>query len=801
MFKNYLLLAARNLKHKKVFSFINIFGLALGISLCLLIITILKDQFSFDRIHPDADRIFRVNTEAIRKNGSTEGYASSPLALAKTIENKYAYIEKSVPLVRALNGEAEAGGKQLPVSCFLTTPEFFDIFGYTLLYGDKSSALKDINTIVLTENTAELFFGRKNPVGETLAFRGIGNFRITGVIKKPSGKTHLEFDALASYNSLPALVQGGSFTVREDDWLNYYMNYTYVKLTRKNDAAAFEKELTAIAKDKYAKLELENRDKGYRFYLQPLGKIVPGPMLSNNMGRALPLPLLLFLVGLALAVIISAGFNYNSLSLANSLSRAKEIGVRKATGAKRKQLVFQFLTEAVFTSLVAMVLAIIIYEFILKPGFYNLRVIQAMDISLDGDIALYILFAIFSIVVGLASGLLPALFISAMNPVKALKDFSGKAMVPKLGFRRILLVVQFSAALLFVIAMINMYRQINFVMNAEYGFNKEDIVTIDLQGNSYDKVKQALEGYSGVELVSGISHPIGTWRDRAVDVRIKPEDEEITVRDYTIDENFLKNLKLVPIAGKNFNSGLPANREINAIVNETFLKRFNLGTPAEAIGKTMFVNDSTRLEISGVLKDFHYKPFVYNIEPLLLRYQRNDLSVAYVSISHENPPATIAQLKKIWSTIDKTHEFTYSFFKDDLQNTYTEMKDISRMVGVVAFMALVVACLGLLGLVIFIIHRQVKEIGIRKILGASTSQIIVYLSTNFMKLLLLACAIGLPLGIVCSYFMLNTFAFRINPVPGYIAGVLTLLAIALTTIGIKISQAATANPVNSLRTE
>lgn len=801
MFKINIILAWRNLKHKKAFSFINIFGLALGISVCLLIITILKDQYSFDKFHPDASRIYRINTEAIRKNGSIEAYASSPLALAKAIENKYSYIEKTVPLVRAMNGDAIARGKQLPVEGFITSPEFFDVFGYTLLYGDKATALKDINTIVLTENTAARFFGKNNPVGETIDFRGFGIFRITGVIRKPAGKTHLEFDALASYSSLPVMMESGSVSVREDDWKDYYMNYTYVKLKENQETATFEKALAVMAKDRYTKLELESRDKGYRFYLQPLRKIVPGPMLSNNMGRALPLPLLLFLLGLALIVIVSAGFNYNSLSLANSLSRAKEIGVRKATGAKRKQLVFQFLTEAVFISLISMVFAIAIYELVLKPGFYKLSVIQTMDISLDGDLLLYGLFTIFSISVGLVSGIVPALYISAMNPVKALKDLSGKSMVPKLGFRRVLLVVQFSAALLFVIAMINMYRQINYVLNAEYGFNREDIVNINLQGNSYDKVKLALEKYSGVEQVSGISHPIGTWRDRAVDIRIKPEDEKVTVRDYTIDENFLQILGIKPIAGKYFTASLPANREIYAMVNETFLKKFNLGSPTEAIGKTILVEDSTQLEISGVLKDFHYKPFVYNIEPLLMRYKRNDIGNAYVKIRHDNPPATIAQLKKIWTSIDNSHEFSYTFFKDELQNTYTEMQDISRMVAVIAFMALVVACLGLLGLVIFIMHRQLKEIGIRKILGASTSQIMFYLSRNFMKLLLISCLIGLPLGVICSYFILNTFAFRINPIPGYIAGVLALLIISLTTIGIKISRAASANPVNSLRTE
>ena len=801
MLKNYIIIAARNLKYNKAFSIINILGLALGMSLCMLIITIVKDQFSFDKFHPDPERIFRINTSVIRKSGGTEDYASSPLAVAKAIENKYTYIETTVPLVRTLNGDAEADAKHLTIFGFFTGQEFFRVFGFTFLYGDSAKALTEINTVVISQNTSERFFGKENPVGKIINFKSLGNYRITGVLKKPSGKTHLEFDALASYSSLAALQKSGIISERDDDWKDYYTNYTYIKLKDRNAKSALEKELAVMAKDQYAKVELESRDKGYRFYLQPLEKIVPGPMLSNSMGRSLPLPLLWFLLGLAAVVIISAGFNYNSLTLARSLSRAKEIGIRKASGAKRKQLVFQLLTEAILTALLSLGLASIIYELILKPGFYNLRVVQMMEISLNGDVFLYLLFAIFSIIVGIASGIFPALYLSSVNTVKALKDFSDKSALPRLFFRRTLLVIQFSAALLFVISMINMYRQINYVMKADYGFRKDDMVNIDLRGNNYDKVKLAFEQCSNVMMISGISHPIGTNRDRSVDVRIKPSDEKITVRDYTIDEQFLPNLELKTIAGNNFSSTLPPDRELYAIVNERFIERFNLGTPQEAIGKNILVEDSLNFEIKGVIKDFHFKPFMYNIEPLLLRYNRSDIGTAYIKISHIDPQATIARLENIWKSVDHTHEFTYSFLKDDLQNSYSEMQDMSRMVSVVALMAVVVACLGLFGLVIFNIRRRVKEIGIRKILGASTPQIIIYLSRNFMKLLSLACLIGLPLSILANYFIMDSFAFRVNPIPGYVSGIIALLLLALATIGVKVTKAAAANPVNSLRTE
>ncbi|MEP6583430.1 MAG: ABC transporter permease [Ginsengibacter sp.] len=801
MIKNYFKIAWVNLARNKSVSFINIFGLALGMSLCLLIITIVKDQFSFDKFHPDADKIYRINTEAIRKNGSTEDYASSPYALAAFLRQNNSSTEKVVALANTLNGDAIANGKQLGVSGLMTNGTFLDVFGFTLLYGDKNTALNEPNTIVLTEKTAKKFFGNKNPLNRTLAFKGLSDFKITGVLKMPPGKTHFEFDALGSESTIPSLEKQEKIMLKTDDWKNYYMNYTYVKISGSDQKEALEKELAFLSKDQYKKLELESRDKGYKFYLQRLDKIVPGPMLSNNMGRGLPMPLLWVLITFAAIIIISAGFNYNSISLARSLSRAKEIGIRKATGAMRIQLIVQFLVEAILTALISLAVAIAFYEVVLKPGFQSLTIIQELDVSLNNDAGLFVLFFVFSIIVGLLSGIFPAMFLSKLNPVVALKDLGGKSVLPKLAFRKVLLVVQFSVALIFVVTLINLYRQTNFVINADYGFQKKNILNIDLQGNDYATVKHTIEGYNGVKKVSGVSHIMGTWRDMNVDVRIHPADDKVTVRDYSIDANYLSNLNLTLVAGKDFTVDLPADRELFAIVNENFLKKFHLGNPTEAIGKTIMVDDSTPLSISGVLKDFHFKPFTYNLEPLLLRYSPKDVAYLNVLINENDKKNTIAQLEKSWRSIDSKHDFSFSFFEDDIKNTYTQFEDIGKMIRVIALMAVVIACLGLLGLVIFSIKRQVKEIGIRKILGATVSQITFFVSRSFMKLLAIATLIGMPLSILLNGFLLNTFATRINPLAGYIAGFISLLFIACITIGFKIIRAAMANPVKSLRSE
>lgn len=801
MLKNYLKVAWSNLRKNIAFSFINVFGLALGISLCLVLITIIKDQLGFDRFHPDAQNIYRVNTEAVRKDGGTERYASAPFPLGVELKTNYPFVREVVQLSGRLRERVVYNDKQLSLDGFFSGQEFFSVFGFDMLFGDKSSALMQPNSIVLTEKAASKFFGKENPVGKIITVKGLDDFTISGVIKTPPGKTHLEFDMLISSIALPVYEKGEKTFRITDDWKNYYANHLYVLLKEKKSAATLENEFASISKAHYENVELESRDKAYNFYLQPLNKIIPGPMLSNNLGKALPSQLLWAIGVLALIVLISAGFNYNSLSLARSLSRAKEIGIRKASGAYRYQLVLQFLTESVFTSFLAFLVAALLFHFFLRPIFEGLTIFQELNVELKEDPALYGLFALFCVLVGLISGIFPAWYLSSFNPSEALKDLKGKTWMPKLGFRKVLLVTQFAAALLFTISLINIYRQLSYVADADYGFKKDNIINIELQGNDYAKFSNAIAQNSDVVNVSGISHSLGTWQDRNIDVRIKENDEKFAVRDYSIDANYISNLELTLIAGKNFTDDLPSGRELFAIVNESFLERFELGTPAEAITKSILVGDSMQLSIIGVVKDFHFKPFTYNIEPLLLRYNPADLTQINVQITGNNAPKTVAQLEKTWKSLDKAQPFSYTFFSDELRDTYKEYNDINYLLELVALMSVIVACLGFLGLVIMLAKQRIKEISIRKVLGASVWEISSMLSKSFIRLLLIACLIGLPLSILVNTLIMGEFAYRINSFTGYAGGVVILFLIALLTISSEIFRAATVNPVKSLRTE
>lgn len=801
MIKNYFNIAWRHFTKNKVFSFINICGLAFGLSLCMSIMVIIKDQLSYDRFHPHADRTYRINTEAIRNDGGIESYASSPLPLSIELKQTYPFIEDAVNLTRGLKGEAQVDSKTISVEGYFTNNDFLNVFGYELLFGDKTTLFHRPNDIVLTQKTSEKFFQNLNPVGKMITIKGSGDFTVTGVLKNPPGKTHLDFDLLGSDSFLPTADKLTPDFPVTGNWLNYYASYTYVTLKNNRYRSEFQNALAALSRERYKNIKLESRDKGYQFVLQPLTKIVPGPVLSNNMGKALPVEMLWALGIFALIIVISAAFNYNSLSLAQALSRAKEIGVRKAAGAQRYQLILQFLTQSVFMCFLSMLVALGIYHFALIPFFKSFSLFKEFDISFNEDLVLVVGFILFSVITGLIAGVFPSLYISSFNPSKSLKDAGSLEFFRKLGLRKILLVIQFSAALLFVITLINIYRQINYLQKADYGFRKDNIINVNLQGNNYELVKHAFEKQNGVVEVSGISHSMGTWRDRSIDVRLNHSAEKFPARDYAVDTGYINNLSLNLIAGKNFTRDLPSNRDLYIIVNEEFLKFFKLGTPSAAINKHLILGDSINVSILGVLKNFHFKPFTYRIEPMILRYNLDDVAELNIRLEKGNEQQTLSRLQVAWNSIDTKHSFSYHFFADELKDTYQFYNDITKFIGLIAFMAVTIACMGLLGLVLFVLKHRTKEIGIRKILGAGVTQIGWMLSANFGKLLLLSCLLGLPIGVFLDQLLFRQFAYRINLVTGYTTGVLLLMVFAAITIGSQVINAANSNPVKSLRTE
>lgn len=801
MLKNYFKTAFRSLLKNKMFTVINIFGLAMGMSICLLIIMLIKDAYSFDRFHPNSDQVYRINTTAIRKNGGTESYASTPMPVGKTLQEQYPGVEKSVSLVQSLGGEALVGDKRLRIRGLLTDASFFDMFGFELAQGNAATVLSEPFSIVLTEETAERFFDKANPVGETMEINGMGTFKVTGVLKPFPGKTHLEFEALGSLVTLPALERESDRRALSQDWNNYYATYNYIRLKQGLKSDDINQALDKISAKQYANLELESRDKGYDFTLQALNAITPGPILSNNMGRALPSFVLIFLAALGGIVLISACFNYTNLTIARAFGRTKEIGVRKVNGASRWQVILQLLVESVLVAILALGIGYLLLKLIM-PMLQSLEFMSSVDLSLQEDISLYASFFAFAVLTGIIAGLLPSLLLSKVKPVVVLQRLENLKLIKSVGLRKVFLVTQFALSLLFVFLITVIYQQSKFAVTRDYGFNWESVVNVPLQGESYTVLAQEFSKLNFVSSVSGASHNMGTWEDGSEDVRKTTAEEPLAVRNYFIDENFMETFDLDLVAGDNFTQNITQNQESFLIVNEKFVAQFDLGEPGDAVGQSIILGDSTRVAILGVVKDFNYKPIDYQLEPLMLRYNPERWSVLNVKIADTDVPRAIAGMEKSWSAVVDNHTFEYTFYDDIIRNTYSIFQDMIKLLGFFALLALTIACLGMLGMTIYTMQSKAKEVSIRKVFGASFRDLFVQLSKSFLWLMLIAICIAIPTGFLLSDLILGSFAYRISITPMlFLPGVLGIGLLAFIIVGSQVVRAVVANPIKALRDE
>lgn len=803
MLKSILTTALRNIIRNKAFSIINLIGLSVSMSLSMLIILIVSEQLTFDNFHQDSDRIYRVNTNAIRVEGGSEPYASSPFPLSRVLKEEYSFAESVVSLNRYLNGDASYGNVNVPIRGLIADPSFLQVFNFQLEKGNPSTALSQPNNLILTHESAEKIFGSQEPLGQSISLSGYGEFVITGVLKKFPGKTHFEFGALASTTAIPIWEKDEIVDATIDNWNNYYGNYTYFKLKEGKTTDEVNQALATISKKYYANLKLETRDKGYEFYLQPLNAITPGPGLSNSMGSGMPTFLLIFLGTLAGVVLIMSIFNFTNLMIAKSLTRAREIGVRKVVGAKRHQVFFQFVGETVTFALIALIFSYVLLQF-LKIGYLQLPLNQEFSMSLEEDFSLYLIFVVFAIVVGIIAGLLPAGYLSAFRPLNVLKDSGNVKVYSRLTFRKVLMVVQFTFSVIFVVVVLVIYRQIDFMLDADYGFKQENILNVRLQGMEFEKMANEVRSLSGVVSVGGVSHKLGTWSDRASDYKKNREDKPFVMRDFIVDDNYINNLALTFVAGKNFDASKQGEHERHVILNETALAQFNFPNAVAAIGQPIFVDDSVMLEVIGVVKDFHFRPLTYQIGPVALRYSKQGLAFVSMKIVPSQKDAVIASVESIWRKLDPVHTIEYRMMDEEIDDAYQQsgLDDILVIVGYITFLAVTLACLGMLGMAMYATQTRIKEVGVRKVMGATVSDVVILLSKSFMGLITIAVVLGVPASILLGNLFLDEYAYKIEITPFLIiSGISIIVILGLTIICSQTIKAAISNPVKSLRYE
>jgi len=799
MIKNYFKIAWRNIWKNKVFSAINIIGLSVGMAACIVIMLFVSYERSFDNFH--TKNIYRLNeVQTIGEQGATQKVALSMFPMGPTLKQEFPEIKNFTRIHWDEKYQLTKDGKKIFLpQVFFVDSTFLKIFDFKVIRGEGQTALLKPHSALLTEETAKKLFGDADPIGKIITHYGDDTvtFSVTGIMANVPKNSQLQFDALFSFSSIykPWMVTnwGGN-------WLN-----TYLELAPGTNAAALDKKFPA-----YLKRHLKGD--GWKFY-----KLFTLPLKDVHANSAdIGLDYInyqkfdkkstnLFAI-IALIVLIIACVNFINLSTARSAERAREVGIRKSIGAYRFQLASQFLGETVLISFIALIFAIVLVELAL-PYINNL---SERDISFKIFTSISVILTVLggTILIGLLSGIYPAIYLSSFQAARVLKG-SVQTGKDKGSLRNILVVTQFASAIFLMIATVFVLKQLRFMQTQDPGYNRDQIVNIPLDGITTKKYDVFASELAGNTLVSGVTASqdiLGSHLDQT-GVTFRPSfgpKQDLGTTLLVVDTNYLDLYKIKLAAGKNFSRGkIPDGRQY--LVNEALAKELLKDHPkyplTSLIGQK-FGFDSLGT-ITGVVKNFNFNSLQYKIEPMFLVCARHwgfrDVSV---KIRGNNTTAALAFIKSKWDSVYPDFPFEYQFLDDHFNEVYKADNQVSQIVGILAGLAIFISCLGLFGLASHSAERRVKEIGVRKVLGASVQNITILLSSNFLKLVLIANIIAWPIAWFAMHKWLQDFAYRIN-IQWWIfilAGIVSVM-IAFFTVSFQSIKAAIANPVKSLRSE
>ena len=807
MFKNYFKTAFRSLTKNKFYTSINIIGLAVGLATCLLIFLYVLDELSYDKYNVNANRIYRVNNE-IKFNGNHLDLAQGPALMGSTMVREMPQVEQYTRMSWYGSFLVKKGNENIQEQRVgYADSSLFDVFTLPVIAGNAKTALRDYHSLVITETIAKKYFNSTDVVGKTMLINDTGNYKITAVIKDIPKQSHFHFDFF-----VPMMENRGS---NEDNWLSE--NYTtYILLKKNADVKQVAAQLNAFM-DKHVapqlksmvNVSLDDFKKGGGYIKADLTPLTAIHLHSNKTaeleanGNA---EYVYIFSGIALMILLIACVNFMNLSTARSSNRAKEVGVRKVLGSLKRNLIQQFLTESFLISFIALVLAIIIATVCL-PYFNQLAGKSISSVTLFQPSMLLSLVALM-LVVGLLAGSYPAFFLSSFQPIDVLK---GKLAT---GFKRswlrnALVVFQFVISIVLIFGTVVIYNQLNYIHKKDIGFNRNQIITINhtnALGEQAISFKNELLQLSGVQdaTMSGYL-PVNYNRNSNTYFTSPTLDPStaINIQAWTVDENYVPTLELKILQGRNFSQQFPTD-STGIIINEAavkFLAAKNLLNKKFYTLKDPQTKALTDYHIIGVIKNFNFSSLRDVVTPLALFLGKDNGGIS-VRINSADIPNVVAQIKSKWKAMAPSQPFDYSFMDDDFNKLYTTEQRTGQIFITFAVLAILIACLGLFGLVTYAAEQRVREIGVRKVLGASVSNIAGMLSKDFLKLVIISAIIAFPLAWWAMNKWLQSFAYRINISVWVfvIAGVLALL-IALITVSFQAIKAALANPVKSLRTE
>jgi len=764
----------------------------------MLIIVVLMDQYSYDRHYIKKDRIYRVESIDSLSKISLNRFASSTYPLVGELKNNVAGIEDVALFNNSFYGEGVSGESRISIKGLYANSAVFEVFDYELIKGTSDRILDDPFKIVLREDVAQKFFGNVDPLGKALQVDSIGNFMVAGIIKKTNKKSHIQFEALASAGTMESFERSRKAEkITATDWTNFYSTYIYVLLSPAADSRNIQNNLDRISGEKYNDKEKTN----VSFVLQPLTKIVPGPLRGNELGFFLWNAMVYFLSGLALVLIILAAFNYTSLSIARSLLRAKEVGVRKTLGATRGKVITQFLLEAVLISLLALVVSVVLLQFLL-PGFTGMTMMSILEIRPQQNYTVYLLFFIFAIITGLVAGILPAVFISSFSPQNVLKGVLNIKLFSRITLRKVLLVTQFAFSMIFIITILLLFRQMNYMANAKLGFDREQVFTLSLQRQNISRIKDIYSRIPEITYISATSHIPGKGNIWSVPIRVNDMDEKVEGHYFSVDENYIPAMGLTLLAGQNFPDNMNTELEKFVVINENTTHEFSLGTPSEAVGKYLILDDSTLVQVIGVVKDYKYAALFLNQKSLILRVKPDRYNLAMFRISSPDLRGTVEKIKNEWKKIDPVHEMEGNFLDDSIKEFYSFFGDILYTVGYACMLVIIISCLGLLGMATFSTQTRIREIAIRKAYGAMPGNILLMISKSYIWLLIIAAAIAAPLAYLINNMWFQYMADHVSFGAGTLFfGILFVVFIGLLTISSQTIKAAHTNPAELLKFE
>lgn len=818
MIKTYFKIAWNNLKKNKIFSFINIFGLAAGLACCMLITLYVINEFSYDKQHRNAGQIYQLGTTFVREGKETR-MPGTPAPMAQAMKIEYPEIEQAARLLSLFNEDKtllqfhEKNG--VPKSFYETKgyiadSSFFRMFTYDFIEGNPVTALNEPRTIVLNEEIAKKIFGNQPALNKVIHISSSSNgdydFVVTGVFRPSSQPSHIDGRFFMS-------VQGGDMdkfiSQNPNNFANNNMFFTYLQLKPGTDTKALEAKFPAFI-DKYAGKDLKAQGFYKKQFLTKLTDIHLYSKMDSNVTPPGSVTYLYILLSIALFTLLIACINFMNLSTARSSKRSAEVGIRKVLGAEKGALIRQFLGESMFMSFIAFFFAFAITAFLL-PAF-NRMAGKELSLSFSKDLVIIGAFFILAVITGIIAGIYPSFYLSSFRPIKVLKGRFTNSLAA-VSLRKGLVVFQFVISVVLIISSVIIANQMRYLRAADLGFDKDQQLIIPLRSvtakNIYTSLKNDLIRLPQVVNAGAALFNPGQFNptDNLFYKEGQTMNDAKRTRMNWVDENYLQTLNIKPVAGRLFSTDFPADTNFRVVLNETAVRDIGFSSAQESVGKKVFFDFQGQqygFEVVGVVKDFHFEELHLPITPYgyQLNNQKDNFNYMVVHARPGDMKALLTEIGASWQKLNPNEPFEYSFLDEDFQKNYQAEDRLAAIVGYFTVIAILICCLGLFGLAAFSAEQRVKEIGVRKVLGASVSGIVALLSRDFLKLVLIAILIASPLAWYVMNKWLQEFAYRVS-ISWWvflIASGIALL-IAFVTIGFQAIKSANANPVKSLRTE